>query len=99
MEDFWRKARSFGLGLWDFTKEKVDAVVDEMIKRGELGQQERAGAVQQLLERARKEQEAFQEKLAGLIRQVLSDMGVVRAADLQALEKRVAAMEEQLKAK
>jgi polyhydroxyalkanoate synthesis regulator phasin len=97
MEEFWRKARSFGLGLWDFTKEKVDAVVDEMIKRGEISQPEREGAVQQLLERAKAEQAAFQEKLTAAIRQVLSDMGVARSAELEALEKRVAALEEQLK--
>jgi polyhydroxyalkanoate synthesis regulator phasin len=32
MEDFWNKAKHFGLGLMDFTKAKVEALVDEMVK-------------------------------------------------------------------
>lgn len=34
MEDIWRKAKHFGLGVLDFTREKVEALVSEMVKRG-----------------------------------------------------------------
>jgi len=34
MEDIWRKAKHFGLGVVDFTKEKVESLVSEMVKRG-----------------------------------------------------------------
>ena len=38
MEDFWRKAWLFGAGVFDFTKEKVEALVQEMVQRGEISQ-------------------------------------------------------------
>jgi polyhydroxyalkanoate synthesis regulator phasin len=94
MEDFWHKAKHFGLGLFDFTKEKVEALVDEMVKRGELTQQESSLAVAKIMERAKAEQEALKDKLTVMIQQAISNMNLARAADLEALEKRVAALEQ-----
>jgi polyhydroxyalkanoate synthesis regulator phasin len=96
VEEFWRKARYLGLGMLDFTREKIEAVVEEMIKRGELSQPERGQAVEQITEQAQRDQAAFFDKIKYLIQQVISQMGLARAADLEALERRVAALEEQL---
>jgi polyhydroxyalkanoate synthesis regulator phasin len=97
MEDFWSKAKSFSLGLADFTKEKVESLVDEMVKRGELTQEESDQAVAKIMEKAKAEQEDFTEKITAMIDQAISNMGLARAADLEALEKRVAALEKKLK--
>lgn len=96
MEEFWHRAKHFSLGLFDFTKEKVEALVDEMVKRGELTQQESSQAVAKIMERAKVEQEAWKDKLTAMIHKALSDMNLARAADLEALEKRVAALEQKL---
>ena len=32
-KEIWRKALWFGFGVWDFTKEKVETLVAEMVKR------------------------------------------------------------------
>ncbi len=40
MKDLLQKVWFFGLGVIDATKEKVEGLVDEMIKRGEVTQQE-----------------------------------------------------------
>ena len=47
--DFFRKSVLFGLGVFDLTKEKAEKLVDEMIKRGEMSQSDKAKAVQELL--------------------------------------------------
>lgn len=96
MEKFWRQAWHFGLGLLDFTKEKVENLVEEMIRRGELSQQERGQAVTEILEKAQQEQAAFWEKVKALIQQVIAQMGLARAAELEALEQRIAALEAEI---
>jgi polyhydroxyalkanoate synthesis regulator phasin len=96
MEDLWRKARHFGLGVVDFTREKVEALVDDMVKRGELTEDETSQAVAQIMEKAKSEQDAFLEKLKPLVEKVVSETGLARAADLKALEKRVADLEKNL---
>jgi polyhydroxyalkanoate synthesis regulator phasin len=96
MEDIWRKAKHFSMGVLDFTKEKVEALVSDMVKRGELTEQESPQAVAEILAKAQSEQEAFIEKLKTLVEKVISQMGLALAADLQDLEKRVAELEKKL---
>jgi polyhydroxyalkanoate synthesis regulator phasin len=95
MKDFLRKAWFFGLGVLDATKEKVEAVVGEMVKRGEVTLQESPQAVEQILSKAQEAQKALVDK----IKKSVGDMKLARAADLQALEKRLAALEKKIKAK
>jgi polyhydroxyalkanoate synthesis regulator phasin len=96
MEELWRKAKLFGLGVLDFTREKVEAVVADMVKRGELSEQETPQAVAELLERAKSEQDVFMDKLKAMVEKVISGAGLARSADLEALEKRVADLEKKL---
>jgi polyhydroxyalkanoate synthesis regulator phasin len=96
MKEFWRKTWFFGLGLIDTTKEKMEDLVEEMIKRGEVTQQEKAEAIEQITARARETQRAFFDRVRELVMRVISEMHLARAADLQALEKRVAALEKEL---
>ncbi len=96
MEDLWRKAKHFGLGVVDFTKQKVETVVDDMVKRGELTEQDTSQAVAEIMEKAQAEQKDFLEKLKAMVDKVVSEAGLARAADLEALEKRVAALEKKM---
>jgi polyhydroxyalkanoate synthesis regulator phasin len=96
MEDFFKKTMQFGLGLFDYTKEKVEHLVEEMVKRGELSKQESSQAVAELWERAEKEQSAFWDKVKEVINGIVDEMPLVRRADLKALEERLAALEKRL---
>jgi polyhydroxyalkanoate synthesis regulator phasin len=96
MEDLFHKTISFGLGLFDYTKEKVENLVDEMVKRGELSKQESTQAVEELWQRAEKEQGAFWNKIKELINNIVAEMPLVRRSDLKALEDRLAAVEKRL---
>jgi polyhydroxyalkanoate synthesis regulator phasin len=89
MEDLWRKAKHFGLGVLDFTKDKVETLVQEMVKRGELTEQETSEAVATIMEKAKSEQEAFMDKLKGVVEKLVSETGLARHHDLEDLKKRV----------
>jgi len=93
MEETWRKAKHFGLGVLDFTREKVEAVVQEMVKRGELTEQETSQAVTEIMEKAKSEQEVFMDKLKSVVEKVVAGAGLARHSDLEDLKKRVAEME------
>ena len=95
MKDILKKALFFGLGVLDFTKEKVEALVEEMVKRGEVTQQEGPQTVEEILAKAQEVQKTLMEK----VKNAVADMKLARAADLEALEKRVAALEKEIKGK
>ena len=95
MKDLLKKAWLFGVGVFDATKEKAEAIVAEMVKRGEVTQQESPQMVDQIVAKAQEAQKALVDK----VKSPVTDMKLVRASDLEALEKRVAALEEKLKDK
>lgn len=99
MKDLLHKAWLFGAGVFDFTKDKVEALVQEMVRRGEITQQESSEAVKQLLAKAQEAQQAMVAKVKELTKGAVDEIKVAKASDLEALEARVAALEEALKVK
>jgi len=51
MEEFFRKSLMAGLGFLDMTKEKVEDFIDDMIKRGEVTQEQRAQYVKETMDK------------------------------------------------
>lgn len=99
MKEFLQKVWSFGLGVFDFTREKVEALVQEMVRRGEITAQEAPQAVKDMMAKAQETQQALWEKIKELVNKVVSEEKLAKAEDLEALEKRVAALEEELKSR
>jgi len=97
MKELLHKAWLFSVGMFDFTKEKVEGLVQEMVQRGEITQQESPEAVKQLLAKAQDAQQALWEKVKELTKAAIDEINVAKASELEALEKRVAALEEALK--
>jgi polyhydroxyalkanoate synthesis regulator phasin len=99
MKELLHKAWLFSVGMVDFTKEKVEGLVQEMVQRGEITQQESPEAVKQLLAKAQDAQQALWEKVKVLTKAAIDEINVAKASELEALEKRVAALEEALKSR
>jgi len=97
MKDLLHKAWLFGLGVFDSTKDKVEGLVQDMIQRGEITQQEGPETAKQLLTRAQEAQQAMVEKIKEFTGKAVEELKVAKASELEALEKRVAALEEALK--
>jgi polyhydroxyalkanoate synthesis regulator phasin len=97
MKELLHKAWLFSVGMFDFTREKVEALVQEMVQRGEITQQESPEAVKQLLAKAQDAQQAMVEKVKEFTKNAIDEINVAKASELEALEKRVAALEEALK--
>ncbi len=93
MKDILQKAWHFGLGVFDFTREKVEALVAEMVRRGEITQQEAPKAVKEFLAQAQEAQEALMAKIKEMVKNAMGDFKPAKAADLEALEQRVANLE------
>jgi polyhydroxyalkanoate synthesis regulator phasin len=96
MEDLFKKTLSFGIGLFDYTKEKVEKLVDEMVKRGEINKQDTTKTVEELWDKASKEQSAFWNKVKTYITSIVDEMAMPSKADFKALEDRVAALEKRV---
>ena len=97
MKEFLEKAWLFAAGVFDFTKDKVEALVQEMVRRGEITQQESSETVKHLLTKAQEAQQAMVAKVKELTKSTIDEIRVAKASEVEALEARVAALEEALK--
>ena len=79
MKELLHKAWLFSVGMFDFTKEKVDGLVQEMVQRGEITQQEGPEAVKQLLAKAQDAQQAMVEKIKELVKRPSAEIKVCQS--------------------
>ncbi len=95
-DTLWRKAWLFGLGLADFTRAKIEALVEEMVRRGEISQQEKPQAVEEMLAKAKDAQQALFDKVKEMVPKAVAGLKMAKASTVEALEKRVADLEGKL---
>jgi polyhydroxyalkanoate synthesis regulator phasin len=84
-----KKAFLVGLGATVLTAEKVKELIDELVERGEINQQEAKGFAEDLKTRAVKEREQFEhqvkEQVDSTLKKTLDSLGLVTKKDLDAL--------------
>ena len=80
MKELLHKAWLFGVGMFDFTKEKVEAAVQEMVKRGEISEQEGPEAVKQMLAKAQDAQQSLVQKVKELTKNAIDEINEAQHA-------------------
>lgn len=93
MSDLFKKAISLGVGLTVVSKEKVEKVVDDLVKRGELAPNESKDLVNSLIERGEEEQTQIKTIIYEQVKRVLSELDVPSDKDVASLKQRIAALE------
>lgn len=89
MKDTFDKIMNFGAGLFSLTKEKTEAFVAEMVKRGELRQEEAASTVERIIDRGREERAAFETAVAEMVQKRVGDF--VTKADVERMIREILA--------
>jgi polyhydroxyalkanoate synthesis regulator phasin len=93
MSDLFKKAISLGVGLTIVSKEKVEKVVEELVKRGELAPSESKALVDRLIERGEEERGILKSAVQEQVQRVLKEMKVPVQGDIIELEGRIAGLE------
>jgi polyhydroxyalkanoate synthesis regulator phasin len=88
-----RKLLLAGLGTLDLTEEKVRAIFNDLVSRGELSEKDAKELVTTWTKKAGEQQAKLQERIADGVRKAVDAAGLVRRADLDALAARVADLE------
>ena len=93
MSDLSKKAISLGWGLTIVSKEKIEGIVDDLVKRGELAPSESKQLVEKLIDKGAEEQGRFKELVNEQVRSALQTMGLASAKEVEELTRRVAELE------
>jgi polyhydroxyalkanoate synthesis regulator phasin len=92
MIDLFKKGVFLGLGLLAFTKEKAEALVDELIKRGEAEQSKRSETVNDILSKAKEFEADVEERIQKQIAKTLEKLNIPTKNDFEELKKELKAL-------
>ena len=89
MVDLVKKAMLAGIGALTVTREKVEELVDDLIKRGELSKDDRAKFVRELLEKAEVHSREVKKWVDERVKGAVSRVKPAREEEVEVLRKQV----------
>jgi polyhydroxyalkanoate synthesis regulator phasin len=92
MREFVERGILASVGILSLTREKAQAAVDELVKRGEVKRDDSKGLVDRLVQRGDEERGSFRKLIHEEMGKVAHELNLVTKDDLQALEKKVEAL-------
>lgn len=95
--DLIKKTMYMGVGLAYMTKEKVEEISRELIKKGELSAAEGKEFFDGLTEKSEEARKALEDRVEKTVKRVLAKLDISTKDDLSALEKRLAELEDKRK--
>jgi polyhydroxyalkanoate synthesis regulator phasin len=96
--DALRKLLLAGLGTLDLTEEKVKAVFEDLVKRGEMNEKDAKEVISSWKDRANEQRQKVQALVDESVQKGLKAVGYVKLSDYNTLAARVAELERKLAA-
>ncbi|RKX25836.1 MAG: hypothetical protein DRP47_09150 [Candidatus Zixiibacteriota bacterium] len=95
MSDIINKAFLAGLGAISISRDKVEGIIDDLVKRGELSQEEKRGMLSELLESVEKRQTELGDFIRKEIRQILESLDIPSREEINKLKEEIERLNKQ----
>lgn len=92
MREFMERGILASIGILSLTREKAQAAVDELVKRGEVKRDDSKGLVERLVKRGDEERGSFRKMVHEELGKMAHELNLATKDDLRALEKKVEAL-------
>ncbi|MFD2115885.1 phasin family protein [Paenibacillus yanchengensis] len=95
MKDFLQRAVSLGLGIVVESKEQIEKLVDDLVKKGEVSKSESTALIEQMVQKG----DQVKEQISAIVQEKMqtnSSEQWVTKEEFQRLEARIAQLEQQL---
>jgi polyhydroxyalkanoate synthesis regulator phasin len=89
MADLFEKGLYMGLGILTVTKEKAEKLIQDLVDKGKLTQDESAKAIKDLLAKAEEEKKAFGQKVDTALEGAVRKLNLVTQKDIQEINKKL----------
>lgn len=96
MEEFFRKTVMAGMGFLDMTKEKVEDFIDDMIKRGELTQEERGRYVKETMDKVEQRSKEAKEWIQKQVEETVEQLKPKTGKLIEELQEKVDSLSREL---
>ncbi|MDR3601561.1 MAG: polyhydroxyalkanoate synthesis regulator [Desulfosporosinus sp.] len=93
MKDLINKGLALGLGLAVVSKEQIEKLVDELVKKGEVSAGESKDLIRELFEKGETEKKEMNTRIHEQMEKLLKEFNIPTKADLERLEQRILDLE------
>ena len=97
MESLLGKFLLSGLGVLVLTQEKIEQLLEELTKKGEIAQGRNKKLLTEIIEKGEEKRKEIEGKIRDKVEKVLSQMNVATKDDIRKLEKRIEVLEKKRK--
>ncbi|CUB12114.1 Poly(hydroxyalcanoate) granule associated protein (phasin) [Bacillus cereus] len=95
MTNILKKGLTLGLGMIVTTQEQAKRIADELVKRGELSQEESKEFVKEMHEKGKETKLELEQLINEKTKELLDELNIATKVDIQRLEQRIANIENQ----
>ena len=96
MLDFLKKGMFLGVGLFEEGREKIEALVDDLIKTGELANEKRSEVIDKYVQKIKDQEKIISEKINVEIKKAIEKLGIPTKEDFDRLAKELEAIKQKL---
>ncbi|ACB83892.1 phasin family protein [Natranaerobius thermophilus] len=96
MKNFLKKGVNFGLGLAVMSKEQIEKMVDELVKKGEIAPEESKRVINNMMERGEEERSKLNDMIQEQTRQVFRELDTATGEDIQELRIKLEELEQRI---
>ncbi len=99
ISDILKKAVSLGFGAWFVTKENVEEIIDEMVKKGEIKKEEATAQAKELFHKILSSRKDIESKFEEIMEKVLHKLDIPTRHEFQQLQKKLDEVVKKLESK
>ena len=96
MQDLLKKALSLGFGALLVSKDKIEDVVNELVKKGDLGQEEGKNLVNELIEKGEASVNEVEVKIEKIVKSVTEKLDLPTRMELNEIKSEIEQIKEKL---
>ena len=93
IRDIINKTFSLGIGAAVTSKEQIEKLVDELVKKGEVSQAESKSMVDEMMKKGDEARAEFEQQINVKVKQRLAELDLATKEDIERLENRIALLE------
>jgi len=82
MSNLLERSMNLGLGIFAYSREKIEAVVDELVNKGEVSRKDAQKLVSDLVKKGEEQREELKKLIKDEIKESLDSVNVARKEDL-----------------
>lgn len=92
MKDMMNRMLSLGFGIAETSKEQVEKLVEELVKKGELSRSESEGLIKDLMRKAEEAENRMKESVREGVSSVIAELRLATKDDIERLERKLDAL-------